>query len=171
MFILWKKSNPTFFLILHLFFLLYIPINISTISYIHVNIQNMKKWGIFLIEKKLLGILLCFFFIKNTLKCCNNNTFIFTVFNIFFLSLKYKYTIMCNYFNNYDNLNGCMLITFGVHLYEQCITYLYLVNFQNCAAIKKKSLWFQSILLFKYHDILGWLDKLCFHTKVKKLFS
>jgi hypothetical protein len=32
---------------------------------------------------------------------------------------------MCNYFNNYDNLNGCMLITFGV-------------NFQNCAAIKKK---------------------------------
>ena len=31
---------------------------------------------------------------------------------------------MCNYFNNYDNLKGCMLIKFGLHLYEKCITYL-----------------------------------------------
>ena len=112
-----KKSNPTFFLNLHLLFLLYIQINISTISYIHVNIQNMKKWGIFLIEKKLLSILLRFFLLENTLKCSQ-----FSIY--FFLSLIYKYIIMCNYFNNHDNLNGCMLITFGVHLYEKCITYL-----------------------------------------------
>ena len=62
---------------------------------------------------------------------------------------------MCSYFNNYDNLNGCMIITFGVHLYEKNVLLICLVNFQNCAAIKKKSLWFQSIPLSKYHDILG----------------
>jgi len=77
---------------------------------------------------------------------------------------------MCNYFNKYDNLNGCILIAFGVHLYENVLL-ICLVNFQNCAAINKKSLWFQSIPLSKYHYTLGELDKLCFHTKVKKLFS
>ena len=51
-----------------------------------------------------------------------------------------------------------MLITFGIHLYENFIKNVFLiclVYFQNCAAIKKKSLWFQSIPLSKYPYTLG----------------
>ena len=83
-----KKSNPTFFLNLHLFFLLYIQNNKSTISYIHVNIQNMKKCGIFLIEKQILGILR-FFLLKIHYNVAITIHFVFIVFNILFLSLKY----------------------------------------------------------------------------------
>jgi len=51
-----------------------------------------------------------------------------------------------------------ILITFGLHLYEKCTNNVFLiclVSFQNCAAIKKKSLWFQSIPLSKYPYTLG----------------
>ena len=51
-----------------------------------------------------------------------------------------------------------MLITFGIHLYEICTKNVFLiclVYFQNCAAIKKKSVWFQSIPLSKYPYTLG----------------
>ena len=98
----------------------------STYQQYHIHMLTFRIWkmGHIFNRKKITGYPPTFFFFQNTLKCCNNNRFVFTVFNIFFLSLKYKYTIMCNYFNNYDNLNGCMLITFGVHLYEKCITYL-----------------------------------------------
>ena len=66
-----------------------------------------------------------------------------------------------------------MLITFGIHLYEICTSNVFLiclVYFQNCSN-KKKSLWFQSIPLFKYPYTLGKMDNISFHTKVKKVFS
>jgi hypothetical protein len=59
-----------------------------------------------------------------------------------------------------------MLITFGLHLYEKCIPYLSALNFKKCAAIKKKSLWFQSIPFSKYPYTLGILDNICFHFKL-----
>ena len=40
------------------------------------------------------------------------------------------------------------------------------LNFQICAAIKKKSLWFQSIPFSKYPYTLGILDNICFHFKL-----
>ena len=40
------------------------------------------------------------------------------------------------------------------------------LNFQKCAAIKKKSLWFQSIPFYKYPYTLGILDNICFHFKL-----
>jgi hypothetical protein len=46
-----------------------------------------------------------------------------------------------------------MLITFGIHLFWKCTKNVFLiclVYFQNCAATKKKSLWFQSIPLSKW---------------------
>jgi hypothetical protein len=61
----------------------------------------VKKRGIFSIEKKYgafnRGILIRF--LRNILHLKKNIIF-FTIFN-FFLSLKYKYTIMCNYLNKY----------------------------------------------------------------------
>ena len=69
--------------LLHPFYFFIIKYSKTTCKkhHMHVNIQNMK----------------------NTQKCNKNN------FQYFFLSLKYKCTIMCNYLNNYNNLNGCSL--------------------------------------------------------------
>ena len=47
---LWKKVIQLFSWIFTFSFCYIFKKNKSTISYIHVNIQNMKKWGIFLIE-------------------------------------------------------------------------------------------------------------------------
>ena len=56
-----------------------------------------------------------------------------------------------------------MLITFGLHLYEKCISYLS-GKFSKMCSNKKKSLWYQSIP--KYPYTLGILDNICFHFKL-----
>ena len=93
----------------------------------HFNIQNSKK-------RKKRGIIFNrifflwvfkqgyphMFFMKNTLKCKKNNKFVHNFQLI--LSLKYKQTIMCNYLNNYDNLNWCSLHC--LQKKKKCIPYL-----------------------------------------------
>ena len=53
---------------------------------------------------------------------------------------------MCNYLNNYNNLNGCSLysqLTSIWKMYKKCIPYLS-GKFSKLYSNKKKSLWFQS---------------------------
>jgi len=38
---------------------------------------------------------------------------------------------------------------------QKMYSFIWLVNFQNCVAIKKKSSWFQSLPLSKYPYTLG----------------
>ena len=80
-------------------------------------------------------------------------------FSQFFLSLKYKYTIMCNYLNKYTNLNDAYYIRYTSlwNLYKKCIPYLSGIFSKLCSNKKKdkKSLWFQSIPLSKYPYTLG----------------
>ena len=73
----------------------------------HVNIQNIKKWGMFSIDKKKFWGFKCIF-MKNTLKFNKNNKKIHNFHN-FFLTAEFKYTNICNHLNNYDNLNECSL--------------------------------------------------------------
>ena len=58
-----------------------------------------------------------------------------------------------------------MLITFGLHLYEECISYLS-GKFSKMCSNKQKSLWFQSIPFSRYPYTLGILDNICFHFKL-----
>ena len=99
-----KKSDPTF----HPLYFFIIRYSKTTCKkhHMHVNIQNMK----------------------NTQKCNKNN------FQYFFLSLKYKCTIMCNYLNNYNNLNGCSLrlvYIFMKNVQKKNVFLICLVFFQN----------------------------------------
>ena len=68
-----------------------------------------KKRGIFSIEKNYgafnRGTLIRFTFKKK-------KTLIFSQFSQFVLSLKYKYTIMCNYLNKYTNLHDTHYIRY-----------------------------------------------------------
>ena len=56
-----------------------------------------------------------------------------------FLSLKYKYTIMCNYLNKYTNLNDAHYIRYTSlwNLYKQCIPYLSGIFSKRCSNKKK----------------------------------
>jgi hypothetical protein len=100
----------------------------------------VKKQGIFSIEKNYgafnRGTLVRF--LRNILHLKKKPLF-FSQFSQFFLSLKYKYTIMCNYLNKYTNLNDAHYIRYTSlwNLYKK-IFLICLVYFQNCAAIKKK---------------------------------
>ena len=118
-----KKTDPTFYTPF-----LFIKYSKTTHwkHHIHVIIQNVKKRAIFSIEKKYgafnRGILIRFY--RNILHLKKNIIF-FTIFNFFF-SLKYKYTIMCNYLNKYTNLNDSHYIRYTSlwNLYKKCIPYL-----------------------------------------------
>jgi hypothetical protein len=68
----------------------------------------VKKRGIFSIEKND-GAFNTFFKKHFTFK---KKTLIFSQFSQFFSSLKYKYTIMCNYLNKYTNLNDAHYIRY-----------------------------------------------------------
>ena len=83
----------------------------------------------------------------------------------YFLSLKYKYTIMCNNLNKYNNLNDAHYIRYTSlwKMYKKRYS-LFVWYIFKTAAIKKKSLWSQSIPLSKYPYTLG------FHTRVKTGF-
>ena len=72
---------------------------------------------------------------------------------------------MCNYLNNHNNLNGCSLhlVCFLWKMYKKvkCIAYLSGKFSKPCSNKKKKrSLWFQSIPLFKlkypYTQLANW---------------
>jgi hypothetical protein len=125
--------------------------------HIHVIIQNVKKRGIFSILKNYgafnRGTLIRFFKKQFTFK---KKTLIFSQFTQFFLSLKYKYTIMCNYFNKYTNLNDAHYIRYTsvYNLYTKCIPYSSGIVSKLCSN-KKKLLRFQSIPLSKYPYTLG----------------
>ena len=86
--------------------------------------------------------------------------YLFSQFSQFFLSLKYKYTIMCNYLNTYTNLNDAHYIRYTSlwNLYKKFIPYFSGIFSKLCSnkkKKKKKSLWFQSIPLSKYPYTLG----------------
>jgi hypothetical protein len=68
----------------------------------------VKKQGIFSIEKNY-GTFNTSFKKHFTFK---KKTLFFSQFSQFFLSLKYKYTIMCNYLNKYTNLNDAHYIRY-----------------------------------------------------------
>ena len=89
--------------------------------YIHVIIQNVKKRSIFSIEKNYgafnRGTLIRF--LRNFLHL-KKNIIVFTIFN-FFLSLKYKYTIMCNYLNK--NTKWCSL--HSVYIFMKFVQKMY----------------------------------------------
>ena len=95
-----KKTDPTFYTPF-----LFIKYSETTHRkhHIHVIIQHVKKRGIYSIEKKYgafkWGTLIRF--LRNILHLKKRTL----IFSQFFLSLKYKYTIMCNYLNTYTNLN------------------------------------------------------------------
>jgi hypothetical protein len=107
-----KKTYPTFYTP-------FLFIKYSKTSHwkhhIHVIIQNVKKRGIFSIERNY-GAFNMFFKKHLTFKKKNSQ---------FFLSLKYKYTIMCNYLNKYTNLNDTHYIRYTSlwNLYKKCIRY------------------------------------------------
>ena len=106
----------------HLFFLL----NIQK-QHTESIIQNVKKRGIYSIENNYgafnKGTLIRF--LRNILHLKENINF-FHNFHNFFLSLKYNYTIMCNYLNTYINLNDAHYIRYTSlwNLYKKCIPYL-----------------------------------------------
>jgi hypothetical protein len=103
--------------------------------HIHVIIQNVKKRGIFYYGAFNRGTLIRF--LRNILHLKNIN--FFTIFTIFFLSLKYKYTIMCNYLNKYTNLNDTHYIRYTSlwNLYKKCISYLSGIFSKLCSNKKK----------------------------------
>ena len=144
-----KKTDPTFYTPF-----LFIKYSKTTHwkHHIHVIIQNVKKLGIFSIEKNYGP------FNRGTLiRFLRNILHFFSQFSQFFLSLKYKCTIMCNYLNKYTNLNDANYIRYTSlwNLYKKCIPYLSDIFSKLCSNIKKKSLWFQSIPLSKYPYSLG----------------
>jgi hypothetical protein len=111
----------------------------------------VKKRGIFSIEKKYgafsRGTLIRF--LRNILYSISKKKhYFFHNFHNFFLSLKYKYTIMCNYLNKYTNLNDAHYIRY---------TSLWNLSgiFSKLCSNKIKSPWFQSIPLSKYPYTLG----------------
>ena len=57
---------------------------------------------------------------------------------------------MCNYFNNYDNLNGACSLHL-VYIFMKNVLLICLVNFQNCAAIKKSHFGFKA---YPYPNIM-----------------
>ena len=91
-FVFYKKKVTQLFYPLYFFIIRYLKATCKK-HHVHVNIQNMK----------------------NTQKRNKNN------FQYFFLFLKYKCTIMCNYLNNYNNLNECSL----------CLVYIFMKNVQK----------------------------------------
>ena len=66
--------------------------------------------------------------------------YFFSQFSQFFLSLKYKYTIMCNYLNKYTNLNDAHYIRYTSlwNLYKKCIPYFSGIFSKLCSNKKKK---------------------------------
>ena len=99
-----------------------------------------KKRGIFSIEKIYgtfnRGTLIRF--LRNILHL-KKKTLIFSQFSQFYLSLKYKYTIMCNYVNKNTNLNDAHYIrhTSVWNLYKKCIPYLSGIFSKLCSNKKK----------------------------------
>ena len=81
---------------------------------------------------------------------------------------------MCNYLNNYDNLNGWSLHSvyiFMKNVLKKSTNFLiWVVNFQNCEAIKKSHYGFKT---YPYPNFLiplaNWTIYV-FHTKIKKCF-
>jgi hypothetical protein len=134
-----KKTDPTFYTPF-----LFIKYSKTTHwkHHIHVIIQNVKKRGIFSIEKNYgafnRGTLIRF--LRNILHLKKKHYF-FSQFSQFFLSLKYKYTIMCNYLNKYTNINDADYIRYTSlwYLYKKCIPYLSGILFSKlCSNNKKK---------------------------------
>ena len=115
------KKLTQLFTHVHLFFLLNIQKQ-HTESIIYMSLFRMwKKRGIFSLERNY--------------EAFNRDSLIWFLRNIlhlskkihnFFLSLKYKYTIMCNYLNKYTNLNDAHYIRYTSlwNLYKKCIPYL-----------------------------------------------
>ena len=124
----------------HLFFLLNIQKQ-HTESIIYMSSFRMWKNGAYFQQKKSMGLSIEYphtFFKKHfTFK---KKHYFFHNFN-FFLSLKYKYTIMCNYLNKYTNLNDAHYIRYTSlwNLYKKCIPYLSCIFSKLCSNKKKKS--------------------------------
>ena len=152
-----KKTDPTFYTPF-----LFIKYSKTTHwkHHIHVIIQNVKKQGIFSIEKKygafnrgtLNGLIR---FLRNILHLKKKHYF-FHNFQ-FFLSLKYKYTIICNYLNIYTNLNDAHYIRYTSlwNLYKKCIPYLSGIFSKLCSNKKKKVTMVSKHTLSKYPYTLG----------------
>ena len=58
---------------------------------------------------------------------------------------------MCNYLNNYDNLNGWSLHSVYIFMKNVHVLLILVVNFQNCEAIKKSHYRFKT---YPYPNIL-----------------
>ena len=144
--------------------------------HIHGIIQNVKKRGIFSIEK-IDGAInrgTLILFLRNSLHLKKKRILIFSQFSQFFLSLKYKYTIMCNYLNKYTNLNHAHYIRYTSlwNLHKKCIPYLSGIFSKLCSNKKKNRYGFKaypcpniliplakwtiyaSILVYLYHILL-----------------
>ena len=149
-----KKTDPTFYTPF-----LFIRYSKTTHwkHHIHVIIQNVKKRGIFSIEKNYgafnRGTLIRF--LRNILHL-KKKTLIFSQFSQFLLSLKYKYTIMCNYLNKYTNLNDAHYIRYTSlwNLYKKMYS-LFVWYIFKTAAIKKKVTMVSKHTLSKYPYTLG----------------
>ena len=78
-------------------------------------------------------------FLRNILHL-KKNIICFQNFHNFFLSLKYKYTIRCNYLNKYTNLSDAHYIRYTSlwNLYKKCIPYLSGIFSKLCSNKKKK---------------------------------
>ena len=86
--------------------------------------SESEKTGHIFNRKNLWGFQ--YVFIRNILHLKKRKTLIFSQFSQFFLSLKYKYTSICNYLNKYTNLNNAHYIRYTSlwNLYKKCIPYL-----------------------------------------------